>query len=640
MIASGTGDTVSLNVTPVTIASVQLGGSAGPLSTLSTNASTHLTVTNSVAINATGELQINQGSGLVAGSVTNSGLFHTDVAGVAANTATISGTLTNNAGATVSLGVNGSADVMKVGTLQNNGAFNVGRASTLNLTGQASGLTVVNAGSSLVLYGTLSAAGGSGNGLNNLTTINGQLQINNGQSIVALPAGGKLSVASTGDLRINDGSNLTVLGNLSSSGNIETNTDTAQNTNSNTLTVTGDLMNHNGATLAIGLVQSTQGDHLNVGGTLTNNGSIFLVKGALTAGTISNASSAGIQVFGNTSLVANSLTNSGVIEGGVGGSGSTIQINGDATNSGVLNTTAVVNTLGQPGNSLTVTGTLTNLAGGSLNINLVGDTGSAASLNNQGAFTVGSGATLTVANDFTNSGTATISGSASASTLSNDSGATLNLSGGGQLTGLTDVMNGGAIVLTPNGTVGSGNLISMSGTFTNEAGGTVTLNGDGDVIDPMALDNGGTLNIADGLYFVGTGTAPTLATGAEYDQDAGGTLNEIFTSDSAFGVINDSGTADLAGTLNVELPNGFSTALGTLYDFLNYSSLVGAFDTFNAPVFDNGLETFHLIYNPTNAELEVVSAIGPATPEPATLLLSGLGAAALLYARRRRARVA
>ena len=123
--------------------------------------------TGTLTVSNTGLLNLQVGTTLtVAGNLTNSGQVYTNQFnyGGSANTLTVSGAFTNNAGATFSVGnTDNTADVANVGTLVNDGTTTIGTGATLNLTNQPNGITDVVQGSALYVAGSLKA--GTANGL-------------------------------------------------------------------------------------------------------------------------------------------------------------------------------------------------------------------------------------------------------------------------------------------------------------------------------------------------------------------------------------------------------------------------------------------------------------------------------------------
>jgi hypothetical protein len=65
------------------------------------------------------------------------------------------------------------------------------------------------------------------------------------------------------------------------------------------------------------------------------------------------------------------------------------------------------------------------------------------------------------------------------------------------------------------------------------------------------------------------------------------------TSASQIGSISVSGSATLAGTLSIQVVNGFTPASGNMFQLLSFSSESGTFDTLTNP-------NFTLQYNTTS----------------------------------------
>src|SRR6202035_1988568 len=155
-IDSGGADNVTLDQN-ATISSLTLGGVGSGIDSFLEGPDT-LTITGTATVNPTGLLGVN---GLSAANVVNNGQ-------VFAQTMTVTDTFTN----TGRLTVNGVANI---DTLANSGVTQVN--GTLNLT---NGITDVPLNSVLSVFGTVNA--GSSNGLTNLKTIEGALELGNGQS--------------------------------------------------------------------------------------------------------------------------------------------------------------------------------------------------------------------------------------------------------------------------------------------------------------------------------------------------------------------------------------------------------------------------------------------------------------------------
>lgn len=175
-IDSGGSDLVTLNISP-TIDLLNLGGASGGSAQL-TDASGFpetLAITGALTVNATGELNLENGSTVsaasgmnggniylqggsslsVSGNLTNSNFIGTDYFGSSSTSSlTVTGLFTNNSGASFYVGGNNvSTDVDSVGTLVNNGRLFVGTGATLKLTNQPNGVTDAAAGSLIQLSG-------------------------------------------------------------------------------------------------------------------------------------------------------------------------------------------------------------------------------------------------------------------------------------------------------------------------------------------------------------------------------------------------------------------------------------------------------------------------------------------------------
>ncbi|HMD95755.1 MAG TPA: hypothetical protein VKM93_00275 [Terriglobia bacterium] len=543
------------------------------------NAQTTATTPNGGTLNvaSTGDLRVDGGSTLmVNGDLTNSGFVYTGV-GTTGNTLNVTGAFTNNANAQAYIGYSASTgDVANVGALTNDGYLQIGSGATLNITGGAQGVTDVVAGSTLLLYGTLNF--GAQSGLANLTSVEGYLEIGNGQTTNDAPNGGTLTVANTGDMRVNYGSTLNATGNLTNSGLFYT----GVGTSGNTLNVTGTFTNNANAQAYIGYSAST-GDIANVGA-LTNDGYLQIGSGATLnitgggQGVTDVVAGSTLLLYGTLNLGAQSgLGNLTSVEGYLEiGNG---QITNDAPNGGTLTVANTGDMRVNYGSTLNVTGNLTNSV--YLYTGVSGGAGN--TLNVSGAFT-NNGQTYV---GYSNTGDIANVGSLANNGYLQVTSATLNI------TGSTDTNSGnvtlyGGTLSSPSaggnfdntGTVSThlgspASTISIGGTFTNEALANLTLNNSGDVTKIGSLANGGTVNVAAGAL-LGVGTGSFTATSG-YQQLANGTLTEIIGSASTFGVLNITGPASLAGALAIG-PLSFNPN-GDSFDILNFTTggLTGTF---------------------------------------------------------------
>src|SRR5208337_2208097 len=383
-------------------------------------------------------------------------------------------------------------------------------------------------------------------------TITGMLSNNSGGTLDLLGAGDKGSIGNgmtnAGLVDVDNGSTLKITGNVNNSGTLETSS--YYGTGNNTITITGGLTNSGNFFLR------QNGDVANVA-TLTNTGTTSVATGAtlnLTsqpngitdavagstfdlAGTFNAGGNSGFanlnSVEGTVNLYGQSFTDtpgSGTLTISNGGQltanynsgtgvGTALTIKGDVNNSGSLDTG--VNTNG--GNTLTITGMLTNNSGAGFELLGAGDTGSIGNgMSNAGIADVDNGSTLKITGNVNNSGnlytgnyyggnnTITITGGltnsgdfflersgdvANVATLTNTgytsvaTGATLNLTG--QPNGITDAVAGSRFDLAgtfnAGGNSGFANLNSVEGTvnlygqsFTDTPGsGTLTISNGG-----------------------------------------------------------------------------------------------------------------------------------------------------------------
>ena len=154
-------------------------------------------------------------------------------------------------------------------------------------------------------------------------------------------------------------------------------------------------------------------------------------------------------------------------------------------------------------------------------------------------------------------------------------------------------------------------------------GETGTLRGNGR-IDADVTNNG---RLAPGL------SAGQLDIMGNYTQLDEGTLSiEIGGNNPGIDqdYLNIFGAANLAGTLDVSLLDGYQFNLGESFDILYASIVFGTFDDLLFPIF-NGM-TFDIVYDLNTVRLTVVNAV----PVPAAAWLFGSGVVALMGVARRR----
>ncbi len=490
---------------------------------------------------------------------------------------TLYNAILNNSGATLTLA---SPNSVNVNTLTlTAGTLNIASGATLNLTNQAGGITDINASSALILGGSFTATGGTNgpSGLNSLTTIEGGLTLANGQ-VTSITPGNSVYYASTnalvlggnGPVNIQQGSTLTVNGDLQDWFNQINLGNGVSDIGGNRLNVTGLLtigfgnFNEGGLTLAGTSDQVTAGQINNIGGLGINlNGTSELVHAT---GTYGNSAFTYVEGTGNTVRVDGLLTNGGDIQlsginatlianGGVqntGGinannNGANIQVTGNFSNSGNQASLA----LSEPGTTSHISGTLTNSgnAGVSVTNNALLTVGGL--ITNSASVTVGAGSTLTGNSGYTQTG------SSATTTVNGTLAGTVNITGGalygtGMLTGTVSI-NGGAIV---------------------QPGGAGTS-------APGTLAFGSSLNI-------GTGSA--------------GTFSEIINSNSAYGVLNVGANALTLGSSSIlDITLNYVPTIGDTLTIADFGSKTGTFGSIQNDTFNGGF--WNVVYNANNIEL-------------------------------------
>jgi hypothetical protein len=500
------------------------------------------TLTNS------GTLDLEEGSNMtVSGNLTNSGTLETNIRNQETsghpNTLTVTGTFTNNSGATTHVGFFGdSTDVMNVGTLVNNGLLTIDNGATLNLTNQPNGVTDVVGGSELDVYGTLKA--GTANGLAKLNSVEGTLVIGNGQTFTDTPGSGTLT--NSGILDLEEQSSMTVSGNLTNSGIVESNGRNQQSIGhtTNTLTVTGTFTNNSGATTNVGNFTDTT-DVMNFG-TLVNNGRVNIDIGATL--NLTNQPNGITDVVGGSELdvygtvkagTANGLAKLNSVEGVlVLGGGQTLT---DTPGSGTLTNSGILDLEEQ--SSMTVSGNLTNsgiVESNGRNQQSIGHTTN--TLTVTGTFTNNSGATTNVGNftdttDVMNFGKLVNNGR-----VNIDIGATLNLTN--QPTGITDVVAGSELDVYGTFKAGTANALATL----NSVEGTLVLGGGQTLADTPGsgtLTNSGVLDLEEGSSMTVSGALTNSGTLETNARNQGSGKTNTLTVTTTF--TNNTGATTIVG---------------------------------------------------------------------------------------------
>ncbi|MFZ0009304.1 MAG: choice-of-anchor D domain-containing protein, partial [Steroidobacteraceae bacterium] len=487
------------------------------------------------------------------------------------------------------------------------GTLDIASGASLNLVNQASGLTDIGQSAGLILGGTLTVNGAT-NGLAQLGSVEGTLELANGASTATTPASGTLTVSSTGSIDVQQGSTLAVTGNLTNSGAINTGNGSSD-TGHNSLQVSGALTNASaGSSInlsaahdsisattlsnagSIGFNAANQsltttgsasnsgqlvfnsgsnGSTASIGGAFDNTNTVSMVGASdtLSSGSYSNASGAHTTVGASETLNAgSSLTNNG-----------TLTLNGGTVSTSSLSNSAVI----VGGGSLGATNaTLTNNSGGSIATSGSGQTlALSGNLTSAGTLSTVAGSTISVTGQAESSGSVSLAGTLSAGNgVVNDSTGAVTLSGGtvaasfsnnGSVTGAgtigtgpsVDASNGVLGTITPNGTVTFAvNNLTNEGTVNVTSGNTLNFTSNSGSMSnygSVAVASGGTVGLASGMiYSQGSGT--TTANGA-----FGGSAASLTISGGTL-----QGTGTITGTTNINsggtLVAGNGSTPGTL----------------------------------------------------------------------------
>jgi fibronectin-binding autotransporter adhesin len=671
ILATGAGSTVNLNgatinggtLTTTTGGVIDNNGTAtlngvtvssGSTVTLNNGTITTLlgTITNNGTIleNSTGSSTVVQigatgntaatlaGTGSLTMSNTTANEIVGGVAGATlANNSTIQGagfingpnlTLTNNgtidANVSNALTIGTTAAVSNTNLLEATAGGILNLATTFNNTG---GGTILSTGTG----STVNLSGGTINDGTLTTTSSGVIQ-NTGSTTL-----NSVTISGGSTVTLGNGSVTTLLGTITNNGTIFENS-----TGSTTVVQVGTLSTPNTTVTLNG-----------TGALSLSNTTANLVQGGDTGDTLVNG--AGHTIEGSGTIQSLSLTNNGTVLGNQSnaltispGTGNSVTNNGtfQANAGGEL----IINAPGTFTNFNTTNGTLT---GGTINV--FGATSQAIFQFNNGGF----------ANDVvTNASTILLDGASSrfwdqggtgtnalAHFTTNALGGSFTIENGRSLTSGTasDFTNAGSLTIgeTSNNvadafTVGGSHNFVQTGGTTFLANSAATLTAPSITINGGLVEGFGTLigNVTNAGGTVLPGDAPgTLNISGNYIQGAGGALTINIdgpTAGNGLSQLDVSGSASLAGTLNISVNPGFLSSIvnGQMFEILTATSPVtGTFGTLNG--LQQGDVTFTVAYNPLvggvvqdGVFLDAMVGVSP-IPEPASVVMFGLGLAGL-----------
>ena len=342
------------------------------------------------------------------------------------------------------------------------------------------------------------------------------------------------------------------------------------------------------------------------GGSVTNTGTLRASGGGLltlasnsgpgtvtnTGGRIEALDASVVNVLGGVTVTGGMLAaiGTGVVRGGVygvvnGGTFANLTTTGKfdptlSTISGVVSSAGTVTVSTDGGATLASGATFNNLAGATVNLTSTGGFTGSGTFNNIGTLTKsGSGQAVFTGTTFLNTGTVAVNAGALAFGTFTQSAGTLRFTGG------------------TSASVGSGQSFQFTG---GALAGTGTITGN--AVNAGALTIGST-----------DATTSAITISGNFTQNAGAILNANIGGLNAgnFGMLTIGGAATLAGTVNVNLVNGFKFRVGDSFRLVSAGSVSGAFSGVTLPAGVQGT----LSANGTGVTLTITVA-----PPAATLI--------------------
>jgi YVTN family beta-propeller protein len=348
-----------------------------------------------------------------------------------------------------------------------------------------------------------------------------------------------------------------------------------------------------------GLLEAT------VGGTLA-----FSVTVNNASGTISAGAGSSVQFGNGTDIQGGTLTSSSAPSTFFGTTASTVVLDGSTH------------------------GTLINGAAYTLNNNT--DTQFFGTINNTNSFLInagGNGTALSAVGAATLTGSGTVTMTNGNAWIRQDTGGSSITNSGNSITGpgalqIPVYSQTAGFIQIPSGVSDSITTFSVSGGDAQIDGaltvsGGVTTSGSGVVSGAgtigSSVANGGITEGGDvpaaGKLTIGSSQSFVQSSGGAYEVAIGG-----LTAGTQYSQLAVSGSASLAGALNVRFVNGFTPSLGNSFTILTASSVSGTFSTINSPALPAGL-AWSVAYNATS----VVLTAGQGSPASSTLRITGTG---------------
>ena len=393
----------------------------------------------------------------------------------------------------------------------------------------------------------------------------------------------------------------------------------------------------------------------NAGGTIEANGGTVLINGgSVTGGTLASTSGSEIDEQGVTRLPNVTLSagsNLYVLDGShiyfIAGGGTSVT----TTNNGTI----TINKGGTNANtSIGIGGTVELAGSGSIVLNGFAGNWESAWINDLGNSNLIqdsrhsiSGAGLINVDSFTNNGTvnADISGSTlllETNGLAYTNSGTYEATNGGTLA-VTSVANFAAGTLT-GGTyqVNANSTMILPGNITTNAA-TIILNGTNTTFSAISAMTGNTgiFKLENGATFTTTGNFTNSGTLSLDPSTLDVTGNLVLNGSSIVAIglsgtqagqydtIHVTGSATLAGTLSLNLGNGFTASVGDSFNFITAGGGITGTFTNAGPIDVNGY-VFDLTNTSNGLGLQVA-----AVPEPAALALLAIGGLGFLLIRKR-----